>query len=266
LYDLHVHSIYSNDSYPWATFANICNEAIAKGLKGICFTDHVDIDYPGITDVFDLNDYCNELNNIINSYGNSIEIYKGIELGLQPHIIEENKAFSSKSDIDFVLGSIHVVDKKELYKNEYLEGKTDHEGILSYFKDLKLSINSFTDFDSLGHIDVVRRYLLNGESSFVYNIYKDYIVDILEYLIDKNIGIEINTSGKRYGLCSFHPYPEILALYKDLGGEIVTLGSDAHKPEDLGYAFNEALELLKALKFKYYCIFKKRKPIFIRID
>jgi len=266
LYDFHVHSVYSNDTHPFATFINICDAAIEKGLKGICFTDHIDIDYPGIEDIFDLKDYCSELNSLIKIYDKRIEIYKGIELGLQPHLKQENKSYSSNYDIDFVLGSVHVVGKKELYKGIFLEGRTEHEGILDYLDDLRLSINAFDDFDSLGHIDVVRRYLNNGENSFIYSIYKDYIADILECIINKNIGIEINTSGKRYGLRSFHPYPEILSLYKDLGGEIVTLGSDAHKPQDLGYAFDEALELLKSLNFKYYCIFKRRKPVFIKID
>ncbi|WP_372995733.1 histidinol-phosphatase HisJ family protein [Lutispora sp.] len=266
MYDLHIHSIYSNDSYPWSTTKNICDSAITKGLKGICFTDHIDIDYPDNTEVFDYEKYSNEIDSLILRYNDKIEIYKGIELGMQPHLSKKNTVFSSKPDIDFVLGSIHVVDKKELYKGDFLQGRNNHEGILAYFGDLKKSIISFKDFDSLGHIDVVRRYLNNGEGDFQFDLYKDYIADILKTLIINDKGIEINTSGKRYGLSSFHPLTEILVLYKNLGGEIITIGSDAHRPDDLGYGFTEVLDLLKSLGYKYYCIFKKRKPLFIRID
>lgn len=266
LYDLHIHSIYSNDSYPWSTTSNICEWAVSKGLKGICFTDHIDIDYPDYIEVFDYEKYNNEIDNLISKYNKKIEIYKGIELGMQPHLSEENAVFSSKSGIDFVLGSIHVVDKKELYMSDFLQGRSNHQGILAYFEDLKKSIDAFNDFDSLGHIDVVRRYLINGEEDFKFNIYQDYIAEILKTLIIYGKGIEINTSGKRYGLSSFHPLPEILILYRMLGGEIITIGSDAHRPDDLAYGFSEVLDLLKSLGYKYYCIFKKRKPYFIRID
>ncbi|SHJ23618.1 histidinol-phosphatase HisJ family protein [Lutispora thermophila] len=266
MYDLHVHSIYSNDSYAWATLRNICNTAIEKGLKGVCFTDHVDIDYPDNVGILDYEKYSGDIDNVILEFNNKIEIYKGLELGMQPHLSKENSSFSSKPDIDFVLGSIHVVEKRELYKSDFLKGRSNHEGILAYFRDLKNSITSFDDFDSLGHIDVVRRYLIDDESDFEFNLYRDYIADILEHLIPMSKGIEINTSGKRYGLNSFHPSVEILKLYKDLGGEIITIGSDAHRPEDLGHSFMEVLDLLKTLGFRYYCIYRKRKPVFIRID
>lgn len=245
---------------------NICKTSIDKGLEGICFTDHVDIDYPGNIEVIDYEKYSSDIDDVILKFKNKIEIYKGIELGMQPHLSKENSLFSSKPDIDFVLGSIHVVDKKELYKSDFLKGRSNQAGIIAYFEDLKKSISSFNDFDSLGHIDVVRRYLINGEGDFQFDLYQDYIADILKSLISMNKGMEINTSGKRYGLTSFHPSTEILKLYKDLGGEIITVGSDAHRPEDLGYGFMEVLDLLKALGYRYYCIFKKRKPVFIRID
>lgn len=266
MHDLHLHSLFSSDSYPSATIENMCNSAIQKGLEGICFTDHIDIDYPTDEGILNFNDYSNAIDEMILKYNNRIDIYKGIELGLQPHIFEENSAFSAKPGIDFIIGSIHVVNKKELYKGDFLQGKSDEDGVLSYLDELKKCISSFSNFDSLGHIDVVRRYLANGEKAFDYNKYSEALENILRTIIYMGKGIEINTSGKRYGLSSFHPLEKILYLYKRLGGEIITLGSDAHSPEDLGYGFKEALDLLSSIGFKYYCIFKKRKPSFIRIE
>lgn len=265
MYDLHLHSLFSSDSYPWASMSNICDAAALKGLRGICFTDHIDIDYPSFEEIPDFQKYSNEIDDMIYKYKDKLEVFKGLELGLQPHLAAENSSFSSKPGIDFILGSIHVVDKKELYKGDFLENRSDEEGVAAYFDDMNKSIYSFSDFDSLGHIDVVRRYLKNGEKAFRYDLYEAAIKDILKTLIRMGKGIEINTSGKRYGLSSYHPMTEILILYKKLGGEIITIGSDAHRPEDLAYDFNELLELLKSLDYKYYCIFKKRKPLFIRI-
>lgn len=266
MYDLHVHSIFSNDAYPTATMENICNKAICMGLKGICFTDHVDIDYPSDDELFDFDDYCKSLNEISARFNNKLSVLKGVELGLQPHLFEQNKRISSKPNIDFVLGSIHVVNKKELYKGDFLGNDSDHKGILNYFNDLKKCLLSFDDFDSLGHIDVVRRYLNSGEKEFSYIKYKDELNHILKTLVHMGKGLELNTSGIRYGLSDFHPLTDILELYKKLGGEIITIGSDAHRPEDLGYEFSKVSLLLKQLGYKYYCIFEKRKPIFIKID
>ncbi len=266
MYDLHLHSTYSTDSYTWATMKSMCDTAILKGLKGICFTDHIDIDYPDCTEVLDFEKYSRELDQLICEFDKRLEVYKGMELGLQPHLFEENMAFSSNPGMDFILGSIHVVGKKELYGGDFLQGITDAAGILAYFDDLKKCISSFNDFDALGHIDVIRRYLSNGETAFQYNLYKDCIAEVLSNLIQRGKGIEVNTSGKRYGLSSFHPLTEILSLYKDLGGEIITIGSDAHRPEDIGYGFDEVSYLLKSLNYKYYCIFRKRKAVFISIE
>lgn len=266
MYDLHVHSIYSNDSYPSATMENMCNTAISKGLKGICFTDHIDIDYPDNCEMFDFNDYTNSLNEIFEKFHDKLRIYKGVELGLQPHLSEQNKIISSNHSIDFVLGSIHVVNKKELYKGDFLGNDSDHIGILNYFDELKKCLYNFDDFDSLGHIDGVRRYLNSGEKAFSYNKYKEELYDVLKILISMGKGLELNTSGVRYGLSDFHPLVDILNLYKSLGGEIITIGSDAHRPDDIGYEFQNALSLLKQIGYKYYCIFKKRKPSYIKID
>lgn len=265
MYDFHLHSHFSADSA--AAMDEMVYAGKSIGLSGICFTDHVDLDYPDsqISFEFMYDDYINELNDIRASVQGDFEIYTGVEIGMQPHIYAENEALLKDRGFDFIIGSIHCVNKKDLYDGSYLEGITHDQGIINYFQDMLKCLDNFSDFDVLGHLDGIRRYLYGNKESFSYEVYKGYIYDVLSRLVNSHKGIEVNTSGLRYGLSSFHPLPEILKLYRSLGGEIITIGSDSHRPDTLGYEFNNALNLLTDIGFKYYSIYKDRKPLFIKI-
>ena len=265
MYDFHTHSHFSNDSN--APMLAMAEGAKSIGLKGICFTDHVDFDYtnPQLNYEFSYNDYLNELNSIKALVSENFEIYSGLELGLQPHLKEKNEAFLRDKCFDFIIGSIHLVGGKDMYDGSYLDGITHNEAIMNYFRDMQQCVDNFRDFDVLGHLDGIRRYLYKNDSGFSYEVYKGLIHNILSQLINSYKGLEVNTSGIRYGLSSFHPLPDILKLYRFLGGEIITLGSDSHSPGTLGYEFRSAMDLLKDLGFRYYTIFKERKPVFIKI-
>lgn len=265
MYDYHIHSNYSPDSS--STMLSMARSAFDSGLQGVCFTDHVDLDYadPEQKYGYPFSKYKHEIESIGSMLPGPLELYTGIELGLQPHISKENSEFLHGRDYDFIIGSIHCIGKKEMYRSCFLEGISDAQGIVNYFTDMLQCLDNFSDFDVLGHLDGVRRNLVHGEGGFSFVTYREYIEDVLKKLIKANKGIEVNTSGKRYNLSSYHPLTEIIKLYKDLGGEIITLGSDAHTPNCVGYDFKNALNLLSEIGFKYYTIFKKRKPIFIKI-
>lgn len=265
MYDCHTHSSFSSDSS--ASMQGMTRKGKNIGLSGICFTDHIDIDYenPQVSYDFSYEDYINEVNDARASMTGNFEIYAGIELGLQPHTLADNEALIKGRSYDFIIGSIHCVNKTDMYLEAFLRGiPTDHEAIMRYFSELQFCIDSFDDFDVLGHMDGIRRYIRNSES-FSFQLYREQIQNALQTLIKSNKGIEVNTSGLRYGLSSFHPLPEIIKLFKQLGGEIITLGSDSHTPETLGYRFKEALDMLSDIGFKYYTVFKNRKPVFIKI-
>ncbi|MDD4504561.1 MAG: histidinol-phosphatase HisJ family protein [Clostridiaceae bacterium] len=265
MYDFHIHSHFSGDSSSSMEEMMLAGKIL--GLSGICFTDHVDLDYPSsqISFEFSYDDYINDLNSIRASFHDDFKIFTGVEIGMQPHICAENEALLKDKSFDFIIGSIHCVNKKDLYDGSYLEGITHNQGIINYFQDMLQCLDNFSDFDVLGHLDGIRRYLYGNKGSFSYDVYKGYIHDVLSKLVNSHKGIEINTSGLRYGLSSFHPMPEILELYRSLGGKIITIGSDSHKPDTLGYEFNRALNLLSDIGFKYYTIYKDRKPLFIKI-
>ncbi len=265
MYDFHVHTHFSSDST--ASMQSMADKAKSIGLKGICFTDHYDLEYqsPEINFEFSYDDYIEEIKSLKAYSSEGLEIYTGMELGMQPHLCAENEALLKGRSFDFIIGSIHCVNKKDIYYRAFLEGITESEGIRNYFDDMLQCIEGFKNFDILGHLDAVRRYLYNKDDSFSLNLYEELVRNVLSGLVHSNKGIEVNTAGLRYGLSSFHPLPDILKLYRSLGGEIVTLGSDAHSPDNLGYGIKNALSALSDLGFKYYAIYKDRKPIFLKI-
>jgi histidinol-phosphatase (PHP family) len=263
MFDYHVHTNHSND----CTFdmESYILPAIEKNLEGICFTDHVDIDYPGTSIQFDLDylKYTNEVKKLKDKYRDKLEILIGIEFGMQPHILEDDKSYFQDKSFDYILGSIHAADKKELYGDDFTHAKSNHLGILDYFNDMIFCVKNFDSYNNLGHLDAISRYVTKG--SFLASKYMEYIEEVLRIVIQKGKGIELNTSGKRYSLPHFHPEPSIIKLYKQLGGEIITLGSDSHSPSTLGYGFEEAQYLLQDNGFKYYTIYRGGKPEFIKL-
>ena len=134
-----------------------------------------------------------------------------------------------------------------------------------YFENILANLSVHTDFDVYGHLDYAIRYAKEKDKNYSYEKYKNIIDRILETILSLGKGIEINTSSHRYGLKDSQPSRDILKLYKELGGKIITIGSDSHKPEHLGAYINEAKELLKELGFEYYCTFEKMKPIYHKL-
>lgn len=265
--DFHTHTYFSSDSQ--TPMENMILKAIELGLNTICFTDHMDYDFPvtqGLTFVFDPDEYFKELNHLENKYKDSIKVLKGIELGLMPHLNQRIHALISSYPFDFVIGSSHVVHGVDPYFGEYWENRSEREGIEAYFKSIIENVGKIKDFDIYGHLDYVIRYSPEKIKDYSYNNYADIIDSMLKAIISAGKGIEVNTAGYKYNLEYPHPHPDILKRYKELGGDIITIGSDGHKPEHLAYDFNKANELLLSLGYKYYSTFEKRVPTFIKLD
>lgn len=265
-WDTHMHCHFSADSN--STPASMANGAIAKGLSGICFTDHIDYDYPNrpedpIIFEFDLAEYKSSMQKLQLQYADRLPILCGIELGLQPHLSKKHTRLLQEHSFDFVIGSSHVVHGKDPYYASFYEGRTEEEAYREYFLSILENIQSFHDFDVYGHIDYAVRYGPNKNIDYSYKKYADIIDEILKQLIALGKGIEVNTAGFRYGLGHPNPCEDILIRYRELGGEILTLGADAHEPEWIGYCFDKLPQLLKACGFSYYTLFKNRKAEFI---
>ncbi len=291
--DYHVHSNFSSDcSIP---MEEMVEQALHLGLSKLCFTDHMDIDYPQTTDgysfVFTLEEYLTKLEEIKAKYHSRIEILTGVELGLQPDISDKLKSFVNRYPFDFIIGSSHVVDHIDPYYKNYWEKLSEEDGILKYFQSIIDNCRAFKDFHVYGHLDYIVRYTpsmsiyknykkaqaTNGQNivlqnsaapvyqEYSYAKYADILDEVLKTLLSNQKGIEINTSGLKYGLGHTHPKQEILKRYKELGGELITIGSDAHKPEHLAYGFEPTAELLRSLGYRYYAMFIQGKPIMQRL-
>jgi histidinol-phosphatase (PHP family) len=267
--DYHVHSDFSSDSK--APMEQMIEEAIRLRLKKLCFTDHMDFDYPQVSNynfTFDSKAYTTKLNELKEQYHKQIEILTGIELGLQPHLSDRLSDLLDSYPFDFAIGSSHVVNHTDPYFPEYWENRTKEEGIRLYFESIIENCKSFQGFNVYGHIDYIIRYVPGQEvtkATYSYLDYADLLDEVLKTIISYGKGIEINTAGFKYGLGHAHPKPEVLKRYKELGGELITIGSDAHKPEHLAYDFNLVPELLKELGFRYYATFVKGKPLFEKL-
>lgn len=265
LWDVHIHSQFSGDSE--SPQENMIMTAIDTGLGGICFTDHLDIDYPDDPTLFllDLPNYTASVLALQEKYRNKLPVRLGIELGLQPHLSELHKDILSQYPFDFVIGSSHVVHGFDPYYPNFYEGRKEEVCYLEYFESILENIHAFDDFDVYGHIDYVVRYGPTKNANYSWTMYQDVIDEILKLLIRKGKGIEINTGGFKYGLGHPNPTEAIIKRYRQLGGEIITIGSDAHAPQHIGYDFRKIPAILKEAGFDYFTVFKNRKPEFIKL-
>lgn len=265
LWDTHMHCHFSGDSE--TSPESMIQEAIRRGLPGICFTDHLDYDYreePGLFDL-DVENYYHTIHALKEKYQKEIPILCGIEIGLQPHLVAENREITKLYPLDFVIGSSHVVHGIDPYYARYYDNRLEQEAYMEYFESILENITSDADYDVYGHLDYVVRYGPNKNRFYTYQTYQDIIDEILRQLIAHGKGIEINTAGFKYGLGHPNPTEDILCRYHELGGEIITIGADGHKPEHIAYDFHRVPEILKTAGFTYYTVFKNRKPEFISL-
>ena len=267
LCDYHLHTDFSGDCEIPAT--KMIEQAIALHMPAICITDHLDFDYPNEAPDFFLlpeDAYYEKIRELSEQHASDIEIMTGVETGLEPDKRDRIHAFVSAHPYDFVIGSSHLVHRQDPYYPAFFEGRSDKEAFTEYFESILENIAACDDYDVYGHLDYVVRYSPNKSANYCYAKYQDVLDEILRQLLQKGKGIEINTGGYRYGLGVPNPHPDILRRYKELGGELLTIGSDAHTPEYIGNSFHLVHDLLTECGFQYYTIFKNRKPIFMKID
>lgn len=271
LADYHVHCEYSDDSV--YLMEDVVKDAIKKGINEICFTDHVDY---GIKDDWDSGKeimyrdgepfanvdyprYEKQIRYLQDKY-NNITIKMGLEFGMQVHTIPQFQKLYNRYPFDFIILSCHQVNDQEFWTQEFQKGKTQQEYNERYYQEIYNVIKQYKDYSVLGHLDLIVRYDKNGVYPF--EKVKPIVEKILRQVIQDGKGIEVNTSYHRYGIKDMTPSRDILKLYKELGGTIITIGSDSHKEEHLGAYIQEAKNELIALGFEKYCTFEKMKPIY----
>lgn len=261
MFDFHMHSIVSFDGHD--TGLQLAQAAAKAGLKEICFTDHMDyVRNPNEPDlIFDIADY-NAAYDGLEIPG--LTIRRGVEYGLY----EDNTAQMAKDlqlrNYDFVLGSIHFVDDIDVYFPEYWEGKTIFEAQQRYFETMLECVKVHDNFDVLSHMTYLHKSkCCPVKEPMRFEDHRELIDEILRVLAAKGKGMEMNTSGiDRCG--GFLPTVDFFKRFKELGGEIVTVGSDAHTSDRVGQYCDDACRVLGEV-FGYVCTFENRKPVFHKI-
>lgn len=265
--DYHVHTSFSGDSK--ALPAGQAQAALNLGMEELCITDHHDYGTGHMTHIdfnLDIPAYLSGIAELKKQFEGKLTVRCGIELGLQLRTADYLRELVPTLSLDYLIGSSHFVDGFDIFDRRYYDGRTEYESYFRYFESTLARIRALDfAFDCLGHLDCVIRYGPEKNKNYRPADYMDIIDNILKALIERGKGIECNTSGFKYGLGHPHPYEEILRRYRELGGEILTVGSDAHRPEEVGGYFKETAELLSACGFRYYTVFRERKPWFLKI-
>lgn len=265
LWDCHMHSSFSADSQ--TPMEEMIESAVSRGLQGICFTEHLDPDYPPTPEdldfSLDISAYRARLEELQDVYSDRLDIRFGIELGLQPHLAGTFTELAKEVPFDFIIGSSHVVHGYDPYYPDFFRDREETLCYREYFESILENLDAFSSMDVYGHIDYVVRYGPNKNRFYTFSAYEEVLTAILEKLIEKGIGLELNTGGFSYGLGHPNPCEEVLLRYRQLGGELITVGADAHKPDRVAFAFDKAASILWECGFTHYTVFKNRKPVFL---
>ena len=272
--DYHLHCMFSDDS--WYPPEQVCEDAWKNNLDEICFTDHVDYGIKPDWDQalsakvamgqrllnVDYDAYFPCIASLREKWAGRLTVKCGLELGVQTHTIPQYNALWDRwgDQLDFTLLSIHQVGDAEFWTGEFQEGRSQKEYNRAYYQELYDVATTFTHWSVLAHMDLIKRYDPAGALNFPDN--RDLVAATLEHTISQGKGIELNTSSIRYGLADSQPAKEILCLYRDLGGSIITLGSDSHAPEHLGAYIRHFGHYLASLGFEGFCTYDKMVPTF----
>lgn len=264
--DYHVHSSFSGDSAE--SLDRIFRHGYDLGLMEVAITDHLDPDFPNDRVEFDidLGNYCKTIEQHRKNWEGRLNILTGLELGLQQHLAGTLDHIFSDPELDFIIGSIHCAARGDFFDETYFDERSKEESHSIYFQTIYDNLKLFEGISVLGHMDFIKRYGKKHygtiHSKLDYSIHMDIIDEILKLALEKGIGLEVNTSGYRYGLDHTHPHSIILSRYRELGGDIITMGSDAHRAEDIAAGFDMTKDLLENLGFRYICGFKKKEPLY----
>ena len=269
LSDFHMHTSLSTDGC--SEMKDMIDSAAKKGLHRICFTEHYDFDntFGEGEDAFvtDIDEYLKKYESL-KEYAKEkeLEIYFGLELGLQTYLADDYHILINKYPFDFVIGSSHLARRMDVSDRAYFNSFENlDDAVSAYFDTEVANAMCHNDFDVYGHLDYALRYAPDRPDHFEYEKYADSLDRLLNVLIKKGKGIEINTAGLRKGMKGPNPDISILKRYHELGGEIITVGSDAHNSEDIAADFDIAEEILKDAGFERYAYFVQRKLKFVNL-
>lgn len=269
IYDSHTHSVFSFDGSPEATPAAMCETAVRKGLSGIAITDHFDVngDVEGIYPAFDAGGAFHAVSEAKEAYRGRLRVAVGVELGQATEYPNEARAFLDRNKYDFVLGSIHnlpgVPDFYYLLFREIPDALSDQ--LFARTLDETIKLCDFEGIHAIAHLTYMHRYIVKAGRTLDFAKHKEHIEALFRKMIRKGLSLEINVSLLRSGRELFMPTKELIALYRENGGELFTVGSDAHDPKDIGANISDGYDLLRALGVPSVAFYENGTPDLIRL-
>ncbi len=268
--DCHCHSEWSFDGSE--STDDICRKAVEKGIDVIAITDHCEANGWNNPDESEFGNFAElipqsaaHMKESQKKYAGKVKLLRGIELGQAMQDLEAAEKSLALDDFDFVLASVHNVrNMRDFYWLDYEKLSVD-ELLKTYFKEI-LEVVRWNRFDSLAHLTYPLRYI-SGKSGIKVDMSRYFYItdEIFKTLTENGKALEVNTSGLRQELGKTMPDAELLKRYRELGGEYITIGSDAHCSEDIGSGINEAIKLLHDTGFTKYHYFEQHKPVEILI-
>lgn len=262
MFDLHSHSEFSPDgSYPMTAIRDV---ARLRGIRVMAITDHADFDVMSRPEQspLDLSAYHQSFQKMMETKRQGDpECLLGIELGLIQYASQENQRMVRQLPFDIIIGSVHNLYNFDINRNPMVKWVDNQVGMIDYYREIWCNLKTFRDFDTLGHMDYIDRIYPHVEDIPDFASYRMSVEAVLKLLIKYDIALEVNTAGLRRRLGRTYPKREILELYRDLGGKMLTVGSDAHRLQDVGAGIEEALELIREVGFTSVFTFRKRVPV-----
>lgn len=276
LFDNHNHSQFSFDGKRTTVEASAL-AAKEKGLGGICFSDHCDFYVPptkaasetSVNEFFDIPEQQAEIDRVqalLDTAPGPFKILKGIEIGMSEENHEQIRGTLNANSFDQIIASVHYIEQSDPFYGGFYDGKDWKQAYGRYLEKIYSEMTWLKDFDIMGHYDYIARYAPYEQTSVTYRDFSDIFDTMFRYLIEEGKALELNTKGYvPYKGRTIEPDLEVLKRYREMGGEIISLGSDSHDACRTGDRFTEAAAMLKSLGFRWTAHYEKRKLVQVSI-
>ena len=271
LADYHMHCLpYSPDAH--SSMAEMARAAKRRGMTHICVTNHVENctqnpEYPDQFPPFDDWDGLErEYLALRDRMAGKLDIRLGAEVGAPHYMPDEGRRIYALPCLDFIIGSVHNLrSARDFYYLNYPEDFENFRPAVEMYLDEYIEMSRSGMCDVLGHVGYMQKYMARQGKGFDLMLFEDRLRTLFKSCVENGVGIEVNTSALSDKLGNFMPQPSVVKLYRELGGEIITVGSDSHCAQDSGKGVKEGYELLRSLGFKYVCLYRAHKPEFVAL-
>ncbi|MBE0431836.1 histidinol-phosphatase [candidate division WOR-3 bacterium] len=271
--DYHIHTAHSIDAS--GTVSGYCSRAIEIGLREVCFTNHCELDpqrddsfivFDGRREPFSRNELLRLQEEILAARDrfkrHGLDVKFGIEVGYFTGIEPVLEEILRGAEIDFVIGAIHCLDHICIDSSrecgQYFATHCAEEYLADYFNAVAGLVRSRM-FDSVAHLDVFKKYGIDHYGKDIHRIPRDMVEGILQMMRKNGTALELNTAGMRF-MNEFYPAESLMKMARDCGLELITIGSDSHRPEDLGKDLTKAIDYLGSFGFDAVCTYTRRTP------